>query len=163
MASQTAPSRIREIAAMQKQLRWVILAAIAFIMVRAGFILSTAKFDPQTVVAGVRAIPALAILLAIVQIVAVVRLCLALEDGWMTLFYAFAMLLVPCISLLFLLILNDRATRRLLKAGIPIGLLGVRWSDVENYRIDNDSIACHACGEPVATGSKTCPMCGATV
>jgi hypothetical protein len=85
-----------------------------------------------------------------------------LGEGWATIFYALTMF-IPCISLLFLLILNSRATTRLKKAGIRIGLLGARWSDVENYRGDKASITCTACGEPITGDAKTCPMCGAAV
>lgn len=162
MASQTAPSQIRAIAATQKQLLWVILAAIGFAVVNAGFNLNARNLDPQIVPVAAMAILGLAVVMAVVQIVAVIRLCLALGEGWATIFYA-VMMFIPCISLLFLLILNSRATTRLKQAGIRVGLFGARWSDVENYQVDKAAIACPTCGEPITGDAKTCPMCGATV
>lgn len=162
MASQTAPSQIRAIAATQKQLLWVILAAIGFAVLNASVNLMGPVRDPQSLSSLSIAIVGLAIVMAIVQIVAVIRLCLALGEGWATIFYALTMF-IPCISLLFLLILNSRATTRLQKTGIRVGLLGARWSDVENYRVNNASITCRACGEPIASDAKICPMCGAEV
>jgi len=162
MTSSTSPTQIRAIAKAQSSLLIVIAFAIALMAVSTTVNLISHAPDRQTMLLIKMGLLFTSLVLAVVQVVEVVRLCLALGDGWATVLFALLMF-IPCVSLLTLLILNSRATTRLKQAGIRVGLLGAKSADLANYQIDVAATPCRACGEPVAVGVQTCPMCGATV
>lgn len=161
MAAVMSESRqkIEAIAAAQKLLLWAILAGIAGTLggmsVRASL-----SADPTTSPGTLIALGGLQIAIVILQLVAVIKLCLALDEGWVTAIYA-VLQCVPCVNLILLLLLNGRATRRLQAAKIRVGLMGANSSDVANYQPRKR--ACSACGEPLVSGATTCPMCGAAL
>lgn len=165
MASRTAPSQIRAIAIAQKHLLWVICATLSLIalrLIRPEQLLERLDFDPRFAELLLPVFVVLNVALLLAQLISVIRLSRAVGEGWTTVFYALAMV-VPCVSLLCLLTLNSRATSRLRKVGISVGLLGARWEDVDAYRVDIHSLYCPACGEPIEGSIQSCPMCGASI
>lgn len=166
-----APDNSREtiakIAAAQKLLLWAILLSI---VVTGGIFAVSGAFNMQPdgdqphdrevflVVNG--AILLVRIAAIVVQIIAVIRLCLALKEGYATIVYVLSQF-VPCLSLLLLVFLNSRATKRLQSCGIRVGLMGAKARDVANYRPSNRT--CPGCGEEIDGTVETCSMCGAKV
>ncbi len=155
---------IVRIAAAQKFLLWTILLAIGLnlAMIIVSNLVQQQLGRGEVAGSIVRAVGLgsmiIALGLLVMQIVAVIRLCLALKEGWATGIYVIFQF-APCLSLILLLFLNGRATARLKEAGIRVGLLGARSSDVENYRPRQRT--CISCGEPLEEDVTLCPLCGA--
>lgn len=162
MASRTAPTTIRAIASAQIGLLRNL--SITLILFGLRLVCLPSRLDEafrieQTVVDLISTsfnVISLTFFLAIIY--SVVQLCRALDEGPFTVFYVVATF-IPCISLICLLTLSSRATERLQKVGIRVGLLGANIADVESYIVDKESIPCAACGESVEGGAASCPMC----
>jgi hypothetical protein len=151
------------IASAQKFLLWTILAAIVLnithvVVVNSVSSLPMAERGPLALLPIVTM--SVLLLLWIVQIISVVKLCSALREGWATVIYA-VFQLVPCLSLILLLFLNGRATKRLNLCGVRVGLMGAHALDVENYQPEGRT--CTGCGEPLEATVTKCPVCGAIV
>lgn len=70
-------------------------------------------------------------------------------------------MLAPCINILLLLAINQRATSALTRAGLKVGFLGVSAEQVERVLSAN---RCTTCGYLlVGNVSGTCPECGASL
>lgn len=153
-----------KIASAQKMLLWTILAAIviniAVIAVRIN-VLSQPGVDRGVAMMFASLSSGLVLLVLVLQIVSVVRLCSALREGWATAIYAVCQI-IPCVSLILLLFLNGRATKRLQECGIRVGLMGANATDVANYQPQGGR-TCSGCGEQLDESVTTCPVCGAAV
>ncbi len=153
---------VLQIAAAQKLLLWIILAAIAINVGALGIqnvLAAQQAVDPRFAAGIGLGILLISLLLVVLQIFGVVRLCLALKEGWATAIYAILQL-APCLSLILLLFLNGRATSRLKDCGIRVGLMGANSQDLANYR-QQTTRACPNCGEALEADTRDCPMCGA--
>jgi hypothetical protein len=108
------PVVLREVALSQKQVLYCVLAQLGLGIfngvARAGHI------PGLGIVVGL-----LALALLVYMVVSVVRLCKSL--GLSPVIYAILMF-IPCVSLVFLVILSQKATSRLQKAGLKVGLMG---------------------------------------
>jgi hypothetical protein len=150
------------IANAQKMLLWAILANLAINLGSVGLnvgVLSNPNHGiDQTIVAAMGVgilVAALGIL--VLQVASVIRLCLALKEGWATAIYVIFQF-APCINLILLLFLNGRATKRLQDCGIRVGLMGANARDVANYAPGGKT--CSGCGETLDPEADTCPVCG---
>lgn len=150
-------AKIEKIAAAQKLLLWAILANIVVNLSAIGLRSSMDSNPPNVRLVLFGTIGLLQIGIVILQIVAVMKLSLALDEGWATVFYV-VFQCIPCLNLILLLFLNGRATNRLKAAGIRVGLMGANSTDIVNYR--PQARKCPACGEPVEADALSCPMCG---
>ena len=108
------PVVLREVALSQKQVLYCVLAQLGLGIfngvARAGHI------PGLGIVVGL-----LALALLVYMVVSVVRVCKSL--GLSPVIYAILMF-IPCVSLVFLVILSQKATSRLQKAGLKVGLMG---------------------------------------
>jgi hypothetical protein len=150
---------LEKIASAQKLLLWAILAAIVVNLgaMAARASLQSNPVEPSAAIAINLAMVGLQVSIVVLQIAAVIQLCLALEEGWATIVYVLLQC-VPCLNLVLLLFLNGRATSYLKKAGIRVGLMGANSADVANYQ--PKARKCPACGEPLDGAMTSCPMCG---
>ena len=152
---------VLKIASAQRMLLWTILAAILINIALIGVRPPQVGASRELVLGYAVVSTGLALLLLVLQITSVVRLCLALHEGWATAVYA-VFQIVPCVSLVLLLFLNGRATKRLQDCGIRVGLMGAKSADVTNYEMPGGR-TCTGCGEPLEAGVATCPVCGMRV
>lgn len=105
--------------------------------------------------------PLILVALNIIILICSLRLLAAVGIGLGWRIIAAVLLFAPCISLLIMLGVNQRATRALRKAGLKVGLLGVK--DVDVVRILS-AYRCHICGYDLhGNVSGRCPECGAPV
>jgi len=150
-----------QIAGAQKMLLWAILTSIAVnlfsIAVNVGFSGPNAPDQATAAILGMVILAAALGVLAL-QIVSVVRLCLALKEGWATVLYVIFQF-APCINLILLLFLNGRATKRLQDSGIRVGLMGANSRDVASYEPASGR-TCSGCGESLEADVAVCPVCG---
>jgi len=155
-------AEVVKIAAAQKLLLWVILGALGLTTaaVISSFALADSMATPQALAGVAIGLRVMQLVLLIFQIYAVVRLCLALNEGTATAIYVVVMC-IPCVSLILLLFLNGRATARLKAAGIRVGLMGANFADVANY--EPTERKCPGCGEAIDEAEARCPMCGKDV
>jgi hypothetical protein len=158
---QRSREEVVQIANAQKMLLWAILLQIVInigALVLPQMLLAAGK-PPDPALQAMVGLGILGgvILALVMQIASVVRLCLALKEGWATAVYVIFQF-VPCVSLILLLFLNGRATTRLKECGIRVGLMGANARDLANYRPGEQT--CPGCGEPLAKDVSTCPVCG---
>lgn len=114
--AQREHDRLVGIAVAQRHVLWAVLAGIvALLLVGAIHMIA---------VAGIVLVYAI----AIYQIVAIYRLARALNSS-LAILYA-VLCLIPCISLLTLLMVNQSATRELTKGGVKVGLLGAKPNSI---------------------------------
>lgn len=159
---QRSKEEVAAIAAGQKMLLWTILLSLCVnigSIALQGALAQQQRANPAAAMLGL-GILAVALAILALQIASVVRLCLALKEGWATALYVIFQF-VPCINLILLLFLNGRATSRLKECGIRVGLMGANSADLANYQPQGR--ACESCGEPLDATAKTCPVCGARV
>jgi hypothetical protein len=139
-----------QIALAQNLLFWAILLAIVFGLgsIALNALFKDIELNPTTfyVINATQLLVRLAVI--IWQIYAVVRMCQPLGNGKTATIVYSALQIIPCISLIALLVLNSKATQTLKWAGM-------------NYE-PKDRICPH-CGEPVESDDATCPMCGAAM
>lgn len=163
MTAELSHSVAVKIASAQKWLLWTILLLIAINFVSIGLtpVLDNERVSPLAKMALSYGFLAALLAIVVCQIFCVIRLCLALGEGWATVIYVLFQF-VPCLSLIMLLFLNGRATNRLQAAGIRVGLMGARAADVAAYQ-SADRVKCPACGEAIERGISPCPLCGAAI
>lgn len=109
----------------------------------------------------------LAVILYIVTVVAYLYLIFKLA-GAMELwaFVYFVLAFIPVVSLLAVLRLNTKATGKLKKNGIRVGLFGANEADILNAQAEASSVEaphlpqCPSCGQPLKRSWNTCPKCG---
>ncbi|MBI1346804.1 hypothetical protein GC163_11015 [bacterium] len=101
------------------------------------------------------------LVMSVIQAYLILRLCLANRDGWLTVVFV-SLQFVPCLSLILLLFLNGRATKRLQAAGIRVGLMGAKASDLAAYQ-PAGRVKCPACGEAIEPRISPCPLCGTPI
>lgn len=154
---------VEQIASAQRWLLWTILALIALNVasIAAGPILDGAQLPPEAAALLGFGILGALFLLVVLQIVSVIRLCLAMKEGWTTVLYVIFQF-VPCLSLILLLFLNGRATKKLQAAGIRVGLMGANSADLAKYQPQNRG-TCSSCGEGIDPDDSQCPLCGAAL
>ncbi|MFG0304717.1 MAG: hypothetical protein ACF8Q5_00740 [Phycisphaerales bacterium JB040] len=143
---------LKTVATIQRQLLWIILGVLVC--------WGVAIFLGMNGLGG----PGVMLLVSLVnwgvQLAALVQVCrLAHALGTnivLVVILGFAMLL-PLINLLLLLSENGRATRRLKKAGLKVGLIGVSPEQLHRLREG----ACNGCGYDLAgLDASVCPECG---
>ncbi|MDZ4684713.1 MAG: hypothetical protein SH850_06445 [Planctomycetaceae bacterium] len=161
LKAQLPRDEVVKIASAQKMLLWAILLSIVVnlsaFLVPAAIAKPGGQPDPAVALAVSFGILGAALLVLALQLTSVIRLCLALKEGWATVFYAFFQL-APCISLILLLFLNGRATSRLQACGIRVGLMGAKSRDVAAYQPAGRQ--CPGCGETLEAAVTKCPVCG---
>lgn len=161
---------ILRIASRQRMVLYAVLAAIVALILFSTVVqpLQAQLEDPDSplapgekmMVALVMVGAGLAILgIGLFQMISVFRLAMALDYGWAAIVFILAQL-IPCVSLIMLVILNARATERLKVAGIRVGILGASQRDLDAYHPER-SRPCPGCGEPLEGASAFCPLCGA--
>lgn len=121
VASETgqAGGDLRTIAIGQKWLLYALLLSLLaqvpiFLLTRPG------AFPP----AGL----ALTLVIAVIQIAALCKLGVALKMHIASIIFCSLLMLVPCVSLITLMVINDKATKKLQAAGIKVGLMGAKLS-----------------------------------
>jgi|GEM_PF-2350501 len=143
---------LRTVAVIQRQLLWLILGMLVFGV--GGVYLS---FN------GMLSSPVALVLSLVnwaIQIAALVQVCrLAHALGTNIVFVVIlgVAMLIPLVNLLLLLSENGRATRRLKKAGLKVGLMGVPPEDLHRLKEG----ACNGCGYDLrGLDAQVCPECG---
>lgn len=146
---------LRTVARRQRLLLWFVLGLLA-LQFAPFMIRSSSLLDVVTTLA--------LLVMTISVLVAVVTLTIALRRHVIvTVLYA-VLMLAPCINLIILLVINQQATAVLRKAGLRVGLMGVKDEQVVRLLglyvcrkcsyslIGNVSGVCPECGTPVGTG-----------
>jgi hypothetical protein len=99
----------------------------------------------------------------VLQIVAVARLSSALKEGAGAIVYTLGQC-VPCLGLILLVLINNRATTALKDAGIRVGLMGANAQDLARFRdgdfSDTPDGRCPVCGDQLADDARFCEACG---
>jgi hypothetical protein len=148
------------VASAQKLVLWTLLTSILIGVASQAISigLQQQQLDRQAMLVVGLAIMAVGFGLIVIQIIAVVRLCLALHEGWATIIYVILQF-VPCLSLIMLLFLNGRATAFLKNNGVRVGLMGASRADLDRFAQLGDR-TCVGCGEPLSLDDTRCPVCG---
>jgi len=145
---------IRKLAKRQRWLIWLVLISI---LTQFSPLLPWGQFDSilLIVAGGVQILCYLLMLVGSILLLA----ALAWHPIWIIL--CGILMVAPCVNLLVLLLVNSIATRRLKKAGLTVGLMGVDPEKVE--RTLNPDL-CKTCGYNL-TGNESgiCPECGSEV
>ncbi len=147
------------VAGAQKLLLWAILTSLVgnvLLYLYPSFVMRLGLPIEITRILFLLPLP-LSLFIVIFQIFGAVKLARALHYGWWTLLLAIVQI-VPCLSLLTLLVMNSKATALLQECGIRVGLMGANRSDVERYRPVRTT--CPGCGEELDHGVTLCPVCG---
>ncbi len=120
---------VLKIAKAQKLLLWVILGNI-IANVSLLILSSAAKSAPATVqlLFGIGLVGFILVIVAL-QIAALVNLMRAMKMGIVSIIILAIGSVLSCIGLLVLLIINQRATTRLQRAGLKVGLMGAKIPD----------------------------------
>lgn len=156
----TSRDEVMAVASAQKMMLWTLVVAIVCnISIQAiSLNLKQQPVAPEVLIAiGLGAV-IFAIVLVVLQISSVIRLCLALKEGWATVIYVLVQF-IPCANLILLLFLNSRATTFLKKQGIRVGLMGASRAELDRYEQRGDR-TCNGCGEPLDVDASRCPVCG---
>lgn len=108
-------TEVLDIAKRQKAIIWLILISIP-------------------VYAASLVIPFLPLIVGIISLVFIYQLAAALKESAPWLYVILG--LIPCISLIALLVINSRATSALKAHGIRVGLMGARRDDLDKLTTD---------------------------
>ena len=146
---------LKLVARTQRQLLWLIL-----IMIGVQLWLATA---PRTMNAGntgqtlLIASGIASVIVQLVGIALVVRMASAEGSHWSTCVLYAILMLVPCINVLVLVHVNQRATTMLKDRGVRIGLMGVPRRQMEML----EDGRCRGCGYDMrGLDGARCPECG---
>ena len=106
---QWVSEQVLEIAKRQKQIIWMILLRVIFML-----------FPPA------------ALVVALIQVFFVYKLAQAIESkaAWLYMILLF----IPLVGLITLLMLNGKATKKLKENDVRVGLMGAKEEDLERYR-----------------------------
>jgi hypothetical protein len=122
--------KLRQIALAQRRIMWTILCAL-LLLISFGF---SAALTPTG--GGVSAIILISLValirigIVVMMMVGIYQLASALGNGTGTcVLYVIAMI-IPCVSLIVLLVVNQQATKILTQNRIKVGLMGARLSDL---------------------------------
>jgi len=159
----TTRENVLAVASAQKMMLWTLVVAIVSnISIQAiSMSLKQQPIAPEALVAIGLGMMVFAIVLVVLQISSVIRLCLALGEGWATIIYVLVQF-IPCANLILLLFLNSRATTFLKKQGIRVGLMGASRAELDRFQQRGDH-TCSGCGEPLDADAARCPVCGKEV
>lgn len=141
---------LRMVARRQRLLLWFVLAQV----IASGAPFVAGNLHPLVPLA----LLPLQLAVQILIVVGVIQMLAALRTHILVRILYILLLFVPCISLLMLLLANGHATRALRKAGLRVGLMGVKDEDLLRllgpYR-------CRRCGyNLIGNVSGRCPECG---
>ena len=150
------PADLRKLAYRQRWLLWLMLLTIA------------AQFLPTLFMSfrGPGLInPMVSVLLVLIQIAAaifmavgVIRVLTAKGTHVAVVIICAILMLAPCANLLLLLLINMSTTRTLRRAGLHVGLMGVKPDEIERVLDPN---LCKKCGYNLTGNvSGICPECG---
>ena len=129
---------IRRLAFSQKLILYAILGNIIFYVAQGAFVGPMAK-DPQLApIALLVTLGTLGLALVVlcVMIVGVVMMSQALRINIVVTIFRCLFLLVPCLGLVVLLVLNQKATAALKERGVRVGFMGANRADLENVQGD---------------------------
>ena len=142
-----------QIAVRQKQLLYVVLAMV-IVNIASTWLFATGQNRPEFAVLGWT----LLIALAVVGMVATVRLALAMGPSVTVAIASVVILLLPVLGALVLLSFSNQATIILQLAGAKVGLMGVGQAELDKLRRGH----CRGCGYDRAGLEllAECPECG---
>lgn len=141
---------LREAARRQRQLLWLILIVVAAHLV--AFLFDRAPFQLVLAASAVTVLVQLAVLVQTVRLLAAFQVHIA----WRVV--VIVLMFCPCVNLFVLLGINQYTIRRLAKAGLKVGFMGVKDEDVVRFL---DINACRGCGyNMIGNVSGVCPECG---
>ena len=135
MGEQWTAGELLKIAKRQKNLLWAILAQLLMVpgVMILGSMMEGSGPGPESAVAGLL-ITGVFIATAILQLVMTIMLVTALKWNPVVIVLCVLALFLPCIGLLVLLIISDRATRTLKAHGLQVGLMGVPKHEIDRLQ-----------------------------
>lgn len=148
------------VASAQKLVLWTLVTAIVLNIASQAISLGLKQqpVEPQLLILFGFGLMVMGIAIIIVQIYSVIKLCLALHEGWATIIDVLVQF-IPCANLILILFLNGRATAFLKKNGVRVGLMGASRAELDRYMQRSDR-TCSGCGEPLDADADRCPVCG---
>jgi hypothetical protein len=147
---------MRLVAKRQRLLLWVILALLA-LQFSPMFLLRLRVVEP----ALVDVVWKLSFLVLVLVVVAVVMMLAAMRRHIVVICLYGLLTFAPCANLVILLLVNSQATRALRKAGLRVGLMGVKDEDVVRLLSPN---LCRQCAYDLTGNvSGRCPECGTLI
>lgn len=139
---------MRTVARRQRTVLWLVLGILLgeFIMPLAGISPILALIAVATYLGAL-----------VFTLVMLVQLMAALRFSLVSRIFGIIGLFIPCINLLLLLVINNRAVTELRMAGLRVGFMGVKDEDVVNLL---SRFTCRGCGYSlVGNVSGRCPEC----
>lgn len=144
----------RLIARRQRWLLWLVLIAIAAIFLPLfGIFTSGGASMAMLILMGI-----VRIVMHVLLVVGAVLILTSMRTHPAITIICGFLMLAPCANLIFLVFINMSATRTMRKAGLHVGLMGVK--DEEAERLMNPRL-CRKCGyDMTGNVSGRCPECG---
>ncbi len=127
-AAPRADPGLYKIAVAQRRIMWIILCAILLMVSFAFGAAITPSGNGAIVVIAI--ISLLRVGIVVMMMVGIYQLSAALGNSTGTSVLFVIGMLIPCVSLIILLVINQKATKTLTDNNIKVGLMGARLSDI---------------------------------
>ena len=146
---------LRKLARRQRWVLWFVLVLIVTYFAQIGFLLAP---SPEVLVVLAIAAPLLQLAVTLGLVIYVLLLLAAHGTHWAVIVLCAVFMLAPCANLLLLFMINRSVTSTLRRAGLRVGLMGVKEDDLE--RVLNPALCTHCGYDLTGNVSGICPECG---